>query len=426
MVPLTNTLGEKMAIVRRFKGLRPKEDLVKKVASLPYDVMNRAEAKEMAKGNDKSFLHIVRSEIDVPEEVSQYDELVYRVAKKNLDKFQEEGILIQDEKPKLYIYRQLMNGRVQTGIVGCTSIDDYMNDIIKKHEFTRPEKEQDRINHFESCDANTAPILLTYRKNHEINTIVNEWIKFHMPVYNYTSEDDITHIVWVIDADEVMARLTELFANIDYLYIADGHHRSASSVAVGKKRREKNLNYTGDEEFNFFVSVIFPDEDLFIMDYNRVIKDLNGHNKEAFFQKVEEKFTITEIGKEAYKPMSKKTFGMFIDNKWYEMKAHEGIYDENDPIDCLDVSILQNNLLGPILDIDNPRTNKRIDFVGGIRGLKGLERRVNTDMTVAFSMFPPTMDDLFLISDAGEVMPPKSTWFEPKLRSGLFVHKLSD
>ena len=415
-----------MAIVKGFKGLRPKEDLVEKVASLPYDVMNREEAKEMAKDNDKSFLHIVRSEIDMPEEVNQYDESVYKMAKKNLEKFQEEGILIQDEKPKLYIYRQLMNGRVQTGIVGCTSIDDYMNDIIKKHEFTRPEKEQDRIRNFEYCDANTAPIFLTYRKNDEINMLVNEWIKFHMPVYNYISEDNITHIVWIIDADEVMVRLMELFSDVDYLYIADGHHRSASSVALCRKRREDNPNYIGDEEFNFFMSVIFPDEDLFIMDYNRVVKDLNGHSKEAFFQKVEEKFTITEIGKEVYKPMAKKTFGMFIDNKWYELKAHEGIFDENDPVDRLDVSILQKNLLDPILGIDNPRTNKRIDFVGGIRGLKELERRVKIDMAVAFSMFPTTMDDLFSIADAGEVMPPKSTWFEPKLRSGLFVHKLSN
>jgi uncharacterized protein (DUF1015 family) len=415
-----------MAIVRGFTGLRPSKDLVERVASLPYDVMNRTEAREMAKDNDKSFLHIVRSDIDVPEEVDQYDELVYKVAKRNLDKFQEEGILVQDENPRMYIYRQLMNGRVQTGIVGCTSIDDYINDIIKKHEFTRPEKERDRINNFEYCDANTAPIFLTYRKNNEINSIINKWIKFHMPVYNYISEDNITHIVWVIDADEVVEKLTEIFAGINSLYIADGHHRSASSVAVGMKKRKENPNYTGDEEFNFFMSVIFPDEDVFIMDYNRLVKDLNGNSKEVFFQKVEKCFAITEIGKEVYKPMSKKTFGMFIDDKWYELKAREGIFDENHPVDSLDVSILQKNLLDPILGISDPRTNKRIDFVGGIRGLKELERRVKTDMAVAFSMFPTTMDDLISIADAGKVMPPKSTWFEPKLRSGLFIHKLSD
>ncbi len=416
-----------MAIVRGFKGLRPKEDLVEKVASLPYDVMNRTEAKEMAEGNDKSFLHVVRSEMDIPAEVSQYDEAAYKMARTNLDKFQEEGTLVQDEKPKLYIYRQLMNGRVQTGIVGCTSIDDYMNNVIKKHEFTRPEKELDRTNNFDFCDANTAPIFLTYRKNDEINTIINDWIKFHMPVYNFVSEDEISHIVWVIDADEIVCRLTDLFASINYLYIADGHHRSASSVSVGKKRREANPNFTGDEEYNFFMSVIFPDEDLFIMDYNRAVKDLNGNSTEEFFNKISEKFTVTEqTSNEPYRPMSKKTFGMFIENKWYELKANDGICDENDPVDRLDVSILQKNLLDPILGIDNPRTNTRIDFIGGIRGLNALEERVNNDMKVAFSMYPTTMDDLLSIADAGEVMPPKSTWFEPKLRSGLFVHKLND
>lgn len=414
-----------MAVVRGFKGLRPKEDLVELVASLPYDVMNREEAKKMAEGNEKSFLHIVRSEMDVPAEVSPYDESVYQMARKNLDRFQEEGTLIQDEKPKLYIYRQLMNGRVQTGIVGCTSIDEYMNNTIKKHEFTRPQKEQDRINNFDHCDANTAPIFLTYRKNDTINAIVNDWIKFHMPVYNFVSDDDITHIVWVIDADDVVTRLEGLFKGVEYLYIADGHHRSASSVNVGNKRREANPNFTGDEEFNFFMSVIFPDEDLFIMDYNRTVQDLNGHTTEEFFKLVGEKFTITEVDG-IYKPMSKKHFGMFIENKWYELKAHDGICDENDPVDRLDVSILQLNLLDPILGIDNPRTNNRIDFIGGIRGLEALETRVNADMKVAFSMFPTTMDDLLSIADAGEVMPPKSTWFEPKLRSGILTHKLND
>jgi len=389
--------------------------------------MNREEAKTMAEGNDLSFLHVVRSEMDVDPSVSQYDTSVYETARKNLDKFIADGVLVQDDKPKFYIYRQLMNGRVQTGIVGCTSIDDYMNNIIKKHEFTRPQKEEDRINNFDYCDANTAPIFLTYRKNDEINTIVNDWIKFHMPVYNFISEDEISHIVWTIDEEALVERIAELFAGIEYLYIADGHHRSASSVKVGLKRREQFPNFTGDEEFNFFMSVIFPDEDLFIMDYNRVVKDLNGNSKEEFMAKVGEKFTITECeGTEPYRPMSKKHFGMFIDNKWYELKANDGICDENDPVARLDVSILQLNLLDPILGIDNPRTNTRIDFVGGIRGLNELERRVSDDMEVAFSMYPTTMDDLISIADAGEVMPPKSTWFEPKLRSGVLVHRLFD
>lgn len=416
-----------MAVVRPFKGIRPKIDLAPKVASLPYDVMNREEAKKMAEGNKDSFLHVVRSEIDVDDTISQYDETVYKKARRNLDKMIEDGILIQDEVPKFYIYRQIMNGRVQTGLVGCTSIDDYMNDIIKKHEFTRPQKEVDRINNFDYCDANTAPIFLTYRKNDELNKIINDWIKFHNPVYNFTSEDEITHIAWVIDEDSINSRINEIFEKIDYLYIADGHHRSASSVKVGLKRREANPDYTGEEEFNYFLSVIFPDKDLFIMDYNRVVKDLNGLTNEEFMSKVREKFEVEEYnGEGQYKPVEKHTFGMYLDNKWYKLSVKDGIFDENDPVDRLDVSILQKNLLHPILGIENPRTDKRIDFVGGIRGLAELEKRVATDMKIAFSMYPTTMEDLLSIADAGEVMPPKSTWFEPKLRSGLFVHRLSD
>lgn len=416
-----------MAIVRPFKALRPKKDIVDKVASLPYDVMNRAEAKEMAKGNPHSFLHVVRSEMDMPEKMDAYDPQVYQMARNNLDKFQKNGILIQDQTPRFYIYRQLMWGRVQTGIVGCTSIDEYMNNNIKKHEFTRPVKEQDRINNFDYCDANTAPIFLTYKKNDELNKLVNDWIKFHKPVYNYISEDEITHIVWEITSDDINKQIEVLFKGIKYLYIADGHHRSASSVKVGLKRREENPNYVGDEEFNYFMAVIFPDEDLFIMDYNRVIKDLNGHSKEVFLKLIEEKFDIEEASAgKVYKPMQAKTYGMYLADKWYKLTAKQGIYDVNDPVARLDVSILQENLLNPILGIANPRTDNRIDFIGGIRGLEELEKRCKEDCKVAFSMYPTTMDDLIAIADAGEVMPPKSTWFEPKLRSGLFVHKLSD
>ncbi len=414
-----------MAIVRPFKGIRPKKELVEKVASLPYDVMNREEAKKMAEGNEYSYLHVVRSEIDVDDSTSQYDEIVYKTARNNLDKMIEDGILVQDEKPKFYIYRQIMFGRVQTGIVGCASIDDYMNDIIKKHEFTRAEKEVDRINNFDYCDANTAPIFLTYRKNDEINKIVNDWIKFNKPVYDFTSDDDITHIVWTIDSMDIVERIAQLFVKTDYLYIADGHHRSASSVKVGLKRREENKDYTGQEEFNYFLSVIFPDEDLFIMDYNRVVKDLNGYNKDEFINKVKEKFDVEKYeGEGVYRPLSKHTFGMYLDNEWYKITAKQGTFDENHPVNRLDAAILQNNLLHPILGIENPRTDKRIDFVGGIRGLEELERRVEKDMKIAFSMYPVTIEDLMSIADAGEVMPPKSTWFEPKLRSGLFVHRL--
>jgi len=417
-----------MSVVRPFKAIKPKKNLVEKVASLPYDVMNREEAKEMAKGNEFSFLHVVRSEMDVDDSVDAYDEIVYKTARKNLDKMIDDEILIQDEKPMFYIYRQIMNGRVQTGLVGVTSIDDYMNNVIKKHEFTRAKKEVDRINNFDYCDANTAPIFLTYRKNDEISTIINDWIKFHMPIYNFKSDDEITHIVWELTDDGLNKRIEEIFSNdIDSLYIADGHHRSASSVKVGMKRREANPNYTGDEEYNYFMSVMFPDEDLFIMDYNRVIYNLNGLSNDEFMGKVKEKFEVKKLNEsEPYRPMKKHTYGMYFENSWYVIEAKDGIYDANDPVDRLDVSILQENILRPLLGIEDPRTSEGIDFVGGIRGLKELEKRVNEGKKVAFSMYPTTMEDLLAIADAGKVMPPKSTWFEPKLRSGLFVHRLFD
>jgi uncharacterized protein (DUF1015 family) len=414
-----------MAIVRPFKGIRPDKNLVDKIASLPYDVMNREEARKMAEGNDDSFLHVVRSDIDFSDEVSQYDEKVYDKARINLDDFIDKKKMLQDGKPIYYIYRQIMFGRVQTGLVACTSIDEYINGTIKKHEFTRPEKEEDRINNFDRCDANTAPIFMTYKKNDKITKMINDWIKFNKPVYDFKSEDEITHIVWTIDNESVVEELQSLFFNVDYLYIADGHHRTASSVKVGLKRREENPDYKESDEFNYFMSVIFPDEDLFIMDYNRVVKDLNGNNAEEFMTKVKEKFEVEKSnGDSPYRPLEKHSFGMYLEGSWYSLKAKKGSFDPKDPVDRLDVSILQNNLLSNILDIKDPRTDKRIDFIGGIRGLEELERRVENGMAVAFSMYPTTMDDLIDIADAGEVMPPKSTWFEPKLRSGLFVHRL--
>jgi uncharacterized protein (DUF1015 family) len=335
------------------------------------------------------------------------------------------GVFIQDKNNCLYIYKQVMNSRAQIGLVGCTSIDDYINNIIKKHEFTRADKEQDRINHVDYCNANTGPIFLTYRAKKAINDMVESWMSNHKPVYDFVSEDNIGHTVWVIDEVAVIKKLEGEFAAIDYLYIADGHHRSASAVKVGIKRREQFPNYKGDEEFNFFLSVLFPDEQLYIMDYNRVVKDLNGNSSDEFKNKVREKFDIEEYkGDGPYKPEAKHTFGMYLDGKWYKLTAKAGTYNENDPVDRLDVSIMQNNLLDPILGIKDPRTDKRIDFVGGIRGLRELERRVNEGMKVAFSMYPTTIDDLMSIADAGKVMPPKSTWFEPKLRSGLFIHEL--
>lgn len=414
-----------MATVKAFRAIRPAPELAHKVAALPYDVMDSNEAREMVKGNPYSFLHVDKAEIDLDPSIDLYDKRVYEKARDNLREMIKTGVFQQDEKNCLYIYKQVMKGRVQTGLVGCTSIDDYMNNIIKKHEYTRADKEQDRINHVDYCNANTGPIFLTYRASKEINEIVDRWMANHKPVYDFVSDDGIGHTVWVIDEDAAIQRLEEKFGAVDYLYIADGHHRSASAVKVGLKRRGSFPDYKGDEEFNFFLSVLFPDEQLYIMDYNRVVKDLNGNSAEEFLKKVGEKFDIEEYnGEGQFGPTVRHTFGMYMDGKWYKLAAKAGTYNEKDPVDRLDVSIMQNNLLDPVLGIKDPRTDKRIDFVGGIRGLGELERRVNAGMKVAFSMCPTTIEDLMSIADAGKVMPPKSTWFEPKLRSGLFIHEL--
>jgi len=318
-----------------------------------------------------------------------------------------------------------MWGRVQTGLVGCISINDYYNDVIKKHEFTRPEKEVDRINNFDTCNANTEPIFLTYKKNDKINSMINQWIKFNKPVYDIKTPDGITHLLWNITDVQVVESIREIFETMDYLYIADGHHRTSSAAQVGIKRRQMNPNCTGEEEFNFIMSVAFPDEDLFIMDYNRAVKDLNGLTEEQFIAKIQEKFDIELYkGDGPCRPKMQHTFGMCLGKQWYLLKAKEGTFDAQDAIGKLDASILQNNLLKPILGIENPRTDKRIDFVGGIRGLKELEARVARDMKVAFAMYPVTIDEVMDVANAGEVMPPKSTWFEPKLASGLFIHSL--
>ena len=413
-----------MAVVRPFKGIRPSKDLASKVAALPYDVMNSDEAREMVKGNPYSFLHVDKAEIDLPKEIDLYDKRVYEKAADNLNSMIEKGILVGDKKPELYIYRQIMNEKMQTGIVGCTSIDDYMNNIIKKHEFTRADKEQDRINHVNFCNANTGPIFLTYRHRQDIDDIISKETKKE-PEYNFVSEDGISHIVWVIDDEAVIKDICEIFGKVDYLYIADGHHRAASAVKVGKMRRDENPSYTGEEEFNYFLSVLFPDDDLYVMDYNRVLKDLNGYTEKEFMEILGGKFNIERYnGEGQFRPSEKHTFGMYLNEVWYKLTAKAGTFDEKDPVGRLDVSILQNNLLKPVFGIEDPRTDKRIDFIGGIRGLKELERRVHEGMKVAFSMYPTTIEDLMAIADAGKVMPPKSTWFEPKLRSGLFIHKL--
>lgn len=413
-----------MAIFRPFKAIRPVPERAQDVAALPYDVMNSDEAREMVKDNPYSFLHVDKAEVDLDKSVDLYDKKVYLKARENLDKLVTDGICEQDGAPCIYIYRQIMNGRSQTGLVGCTSIDDYINNVIKKHELTRADKEADRINHVDYCDANTGPIFLTYREDDFINATVEKWKNEHNPVYDFVS-DGVSNTVWVIDCPEIIKAITEKFASVDYLYIADGHHRAASAVRVGKMRREQNPEYTGDEEFNFFLAVLFPSNELEIMDYNRVMKDLNGYTSEEFIEKIKEVCDVEAVGADAYKPEEKHTFGMFLDGMWYKLTAKAGTYDPNDPVDRLDVSILQKNVISPIFGIDDPRTDKRIDFIGGIRGLGELERRVNNDMKIAFSMYPTTLDDLMDIADAGEIMPPKSTWFEPKLMSGLFIHKLS-
>ncbi len=414
-----------MAIFKPFKAFRPNPYIAEKVAALPYDVMDSEEARKMACGNPYSFLHVDKAEIDLDPSIDLYDKRVYEKARENLNKMIYDKVLIQDDDENFYIYRQTMNGRKQMGLVGVASIDDYINDVIKKHEFTRADKEKDRINHVDYTNANTGPIFLAYRSNQEINNILQNWIDYNKPVYDFVSEDNIGHTVWVIDNRDIINRISKLFASIDSLYIADGHHRSASAVKVGIKRRNESPDYDGTEEFNFFLSVLFPDDQLYIMDYNRVIKDLNGNSESEFMNKVSEKFDL-ECHRDngPFKPTEKHTFGMYLNKKWYKLKVKDGIFNPEDPVDRLDTSILQNNLLNPILGIDDPRTDGRIDFVGGIRGIKELERRVEEGMAVAFSMYPTSTQDLMAIADAKEVMPPKSTWFEPKLRSGLFIHKL--
>lgn len=414
-----------MASLKAFKALRPVPRLASKVAALPYDVINSKEARRSAENNPHSFLHVDKAEIDLPPMINIYDESVYKKAKENLFDMVGAGTLIKDDKDCFYIYRLTMGFHIQTGLVVCVSIDDYLNNIIKKHEGTRKDKEQDRINHVKYCNANTGPIFMTYKAKEDIDNAVDMWINNHNPVYDFIADDEIRHTAWIIDDDAVIDGLTEAFRTIDSLYIADGHHRAASAVEVGKVKREENPQYRGDEEFNYFLSVLFPHNNLKILDYNRVVKDLCGYDYKDFLRKAGYKFIIEEYnGEGGYKPESKHCFGMYLNHKWYKLTAKEGTFDPDDSIGSLDVSILQNNLLEPVLKIKDPKTDTRIDFVGGIRGLAELERRVNEGMAVAFSMYPTTIEEIMSISDENRTMPPKSTWFEPKLRSGLFIHEL--
>jgi len=412
-----------MAVIKPFRAIRPNPDLAHLIAALPYDVMNTAEARKMTAGNPYSFLRIDRPEINFPDPIDPYQPQVYEKASTILQQMLADKQYIMDQKECLYIYRQIMDGRSQTGLVCCTSVDDYINDVIKKHEFTRPEKEIDRVNHVEALSAHTGPILQTYPDHEQIKAIIDHWIDTHAPVYQFTAYD-VEQICWVIDQEEVIAQLKELFAAVPHLYIADGHHRSAAAQRVALKKRQENPNFTGDEEFNYFLSVLFPASELMIMPYNRVVQDLNGLSEQEFFARIRERFELDAAPTQPYQPEVPHTFGMYLGSTWYKLTAKPEIIPENDPVNRLDAAVLQNNLLEPVLGIADPRTDERIDFIGGIRGLTELERRVHTDMTVAFSLYPTAIEEVISVADAGMVMPPKSTWFEPKLLSGLFIHQI--
>ena len=411
-----------MANIRPFLAYRPAPGMESRIAALPYDVYNREEAVEVVKRNPDSFLAIDRAETGFGPEVDTYDPKVYERADNLLKERITAGHFVKDSAPCFYLYEQTFEGRSQTGIVACASIDDYNNNIIKKHENTRADKEQDRIRHVDVCNMQTGPIFLAYRSNDAFREIT-ACAKKIKPVYDFVSDDGVGHRVWVIDDSRTVSDIQENFQKIPAIYIADGHHRCASAVKVGLMRREAHPDYTGEEEFNYFLSVLFPDEELRIMDYNRVVRDLNGLAPAEFLAKIGESFLVEKKGREPWRPVKKGTYGMYLEGEWYELTARKEILS-NDPVDGLDVSLLQRYLLEPVLGIKDPKTDKRIDFVGGIRGLKELERRVHTDMKVAFSMYPTSIGELFAVADAGKLMPPKSTWFEPKLRSGLFLHDL--
>ncbi|MBQ2882620.1 MAG: DUF1015 domain-containing protein [Alphaproteobacteria bacterium] len=411
-----------MAVIKPFRAYRPKNGLEAEIAALPYDVYNREEATTVVQGKPLSFLNIDRAETQFEATVDTYDDRVYQKAHDLLWGMIEQGQFVQEDKSVYYIYELTMNGRVQTGIVACASVDDYQNQVIKKHENTRADKELDRIRHVDTCNAQTGPIFLAYRANAVLREILGR-TKQNPALYDFTSDDGITHRVWCISDDADVATIQNTFAGIEQIYIADGHHRCASAVKVGLKKREENPAYTGEEEFNFFLSVLFADEELMIMDYNRVVKDLNGLSEEEFMQKIQDVFYIAEQGDVCHKPEKKGQISMLLGNTWYLLEVKEE-YQNDDPVDGLDVAILQNHCLAPMLGIEDPKTDKRIDFIGGIRGIEELERRVNSDCKVAFAMYPTSIHELFGVADANRLMPPKSTWFEPKLRSGLFIHAL--
>ena len=411
-----------MATIKPFQCIRPEKSVAHRVAALPYDVYNRQEAKAEVQREPLSFLKIDRAETGFDDSVDTYAPEVYERAKELLQKDIEDGIYEKDADDAYYIYELIMGGRSQTGLVACAAVDDYVNNVIKKHENTREDKEIDRITHVDTCGAQTGPIFLAYRSQQTINEIVAR-IQETEPLYDFTAIDGITHKVWKIADKSDVTEIKKSFQGVDSIYIADGHHRAASAVKVGLKRREENPHHNGSEEYNYFLSVLFPHDQLMIMDYNRTVKDLNGLTEEDFLQKVQEHFRLEKEDKPV-KPESKGTFGMYVGKQWYRLTAVPALYEGKDAVGSLDVSVLQDYLLGPILGIGDPRTDARIDFVGGIRGLSELEKRADEDMTISFSMFPTSITELFDVADQNLLMPPKSTWFEPKLRSGLFIHEI--
>jgi uncharacterized protein (DUF1015 family) len=414
-----------MSVFRPFKGFRPKQELVHLIASRPYDVLDSDEARREVEGNPYSFLHVVKPEVDLPKDVDIHSDIVYNKAKSNLDKLIKEGLFIQDEKALFYVYAQTMNGKTQYGLVGCSAVSDYLNNIIRKHELTRPDKEEDRMNHVRASNANAEPVFFTYRDNSKIDAIINRVIK-NKAQYDFVTDDGFGHHLWLVAENSDIKAIEDIFdKEIPYQYVADGHHRTAAAALVGNERKKNNPNHSGNEEYNFFLSVLFPASQLTIIDYNRVVKDLNGLSVEELMNKLSKSFEIETICVKEYKPSKLHNFSMYLEGIWYSLTAKKNTYHESDPIGVLDVTILTNEVLAPLLDIQDLRRSKRIDFVGGIRGLGELKRRVDSgEMKLAFALFPVTMNQLMDIADNNLIMPPKVTWFEPKLRSGLVFHKL--
>ena len=414
-----------MAVVKPFKGFRPRKELVHLIASRPYDVLSSEEAREEVKENTNSFLHVVKPEVDLPEDVDHYSSEVYKKGKQNLEKLISDGIFFQDALPSYYIYAQTLWGKTQYGIVGCASVSDYLDGIIRKHELTRPDKEEDRKNHIRVTNFNAEPVFFAFPDNAELNMITYETIK-KRPEYDFKAPDGVGHQLWAINDTATVSRIESIFKEqVPFTYVADGHHRTAAAAHVGEERKLNNPRHTGNEEYNFFLAVHFPAGQLTIIDYNRVVRDLNGNSKETFLEKLGKSFEIRKVGKEIYKPSKLHEFSLYLGEEWYCLNAKESTYDDNDPIGCLDVTVLSNNVLAPLLDITDLRKSTRIDFVGGIRGLGELKKRVDSgEMVAAFALYPVTMQQLINIADSGNIMPPKTTWFEPKLRSGLVIHCL--